>query len=408
MSQTTFRYMALVLMVPALSQAAARVNVPALGKLVSERAATVAQWESAALFQTVLTVSAVVFGALVTFLQHWNSRTWCKVATGALGLATAVATGVTAKAFPVDYRLYQKSALQARAKLNCLRDIIHRLEAGPNEQEELELTMEFTQKLRQIQDIEAKLTEEGDAWVSGASLFPTSIVHAQSNKPNWAENPPQAQSSVFFAGEGTSRSLSEAKAKSVEAALRRSAQLLTKQSKSASAQTALDFARAVGEVVDTRFDFDARSRTYTYYTLVRLDRILAEPSTFQNLARPLAKVRLRLTSITVEQDGSVGDTEWTFQLSRNGAKAASLPPRRYNDKTGKVVAGADINLPPLEFRAGEDAMLRIEGRSAGGVAIFGTLSLSADQVAPGRGYRVPVMHTDQRRGSFMFEFQLAP
>lgn len=396
----------LALPVPVVAQAAQTPGyVTGLDRIVRDRVATVTQWESAARVQIILTLAAILFGGVVTAIQPLGSKRWCKAITATLGLAVAVITGVTSKAFPVDYRLYQKSALQARARLNNLRDILNRLQAGPAPEDERELYKEFIQKLKEIEAIEGRLT--GESIEPGAAgMFILSAVHAQSNKPLWVDKLPDASTFVFFAGRADSRSLSDAKTKSMDDALRQSAAYLQKQSKSSEFQAAKDLARALGEVVDTSFTFERQSQTYTYYTLLRLTRNVAQPWSLRALMRPLSAVRLQLASIQVNEDGSVGSTKWAFQIARNGAVVARIPLRPYNDKTEKVVSGDTVKWSLVDLPVGEDATLMIEGSSAGGRTISGTITVPAADLTPDRSVRVPVMDaTNRRLGWFVFSFQ---
>jgi len=278
---------ALVFLAPAAGQITPQTPAPdlaALDVIVAHKAATISDWEAAARIQIYLTIAAILFGGLVTILQPWSSKSWCKGANATLGLAIAIVTGVTGKAFPVDYRVYQRSALKAQANLSGAKDDIALLKARPSADEAASFKADFTQRMKAIGDIETKLS--GDDKVAG--LFPDfdGVVYAQSNKPVWVTKPPTSPSSVYFVGTGEGHSLSEAKANSFLQALGQAAQYLTSRLQFADGDAALEFARSSTSVEDTAFTVDAQQQTYHYYTLTRLDKALSSAGVVNALAPP--------------------------------------------------------------------------------------------------------------------------
>jgi hypothetical protein len=281
----------LVFSIPATGQitpSASTPKVAALEAIVTQTAATISDWESAARVQIDLTIAAVLFGGLITVLQPWGAKSWCKGMNATLGLAVAVISGVTSKAFPVDYRLYQRSALQARAQLRSAQSDLLQLKAGPAPDDEKELKRDFTQRMQAIGDIEAKLS--GNDKLAGLLPDLGGVVYAQSAMPAWVTNPPTSASSLYFVGIGEAPTLAVARANSLIQAQGQAAQYLTTQLHSLNGGAAFEFAKSSTSVEDTTFGpatitLDKQQmQGYRYYTLVRLDKTLTRAGVINVLA----------------------------------------------------------------------------------------------------------------------------
>ena len=108
-----FRTLLLVLLGIAGAKGALAADVSPLQEIVNEKLALVARWESEARFLVMLGLAGIVLGSLITLLQPWASRLWCKVAAGAFGVAAAVVAFLISHS-AVSATSYQKAALQAR------------------------------------------------------------------------------------------------------------------------------------------------------------------------------------------------------------------------------------------------------------------------------------------------------
>lgn len=328
LSSFSILLVALLFLTPAASQPSPPApNLAALDAIVTQTAAAISDWESAARAQVYLTIAAILFGGLVTVLQPWSAKTWCKGVTATLGLSIAIVTGVTSKAFPVDYRLYQRSALQAHAKMRGMQADILQLKAGPPPDDERELKRDFTERLKAIGDIEGKLS--GDDKTAGLLPDLGGVVYAQSSVlPAWVTKPPASPSSVYFVGTGQGRYFSEAKANSLNHALGQAATYLTSTSPSVDRDAALEFARSSTSVDDTAFTFDDRKQSYRYYTLTRLDKALASAGAVRALAAPEVERWPVKTSL---RDGANPNRESAIALS--DLLALGLPPGiAHNDR----------------------------------------------------------------------------
>lgn len=80
---------------------------------------------------SLLTITVIVFGALITVLQS-SKRSWCKTTTVILGAATSIFTGINAKVFSADYRFLQQSSIDARVLIDQLNLAVLRLGLARN------------------------------------------------------------------------------------------------------------------------------------------------------------------------------------------------------------------------------------------------------------------------------------
>lgn len=79
-------------------------------------------------------------------------------------------------------------------------------------------------------------------------------------------------------------------------------------------------------------------------------------------------IRLRLDRIQVDNDGSAGSTDWTFQVSVGGEPMFSVPMESLNDKPGKNLARpADPQQASAEVQllAGKNVSLSVNGWKKG-------------------------------------------
>jgi hypothetical protein len=89
---------------------------------------------------------------------------------------------------------------------------------------------------------------------------------------------------------------------------------------------------------------------------------VASPAQAAQATAPTAPrtLRLRLDKVQVDDDGSVGSTDWTFQVSVDGEPSFSVPMPSLSDKPGENLAR------PAE---GQDASVEIEMPAGKGVAV---------------------------------------
>jgi hypothetical protein len=117
---------------------------------------------------------------------------------------------------------------------------------------------------------------------------------------------------------------------------------------------------------------------------------------------------LKLESIQVMQDGSVGSTSWSFDVLLDGKIALRLPSKAYDDS--KSTRGAQYPAEPnrsvvgLKIAPGRMARLQVRGRrtNAGDTATGeATVATNAGRIT------VAVANKDPKKGSFVFYFAAA-
>lgn len=285
----------IVISIALLCQAQAPpVDVAPLVQIAYDKEVIVTQWEHNAQTQMAWTIAGILFGGLITILQPWGSQTWCKVAASTLGIGTAVVTGLISKA-PVNYSSYQKSALSARAKIGSLHDDIHMLKAASTPEEQKEWRDQFTATVKEISQIHSGLSGDQTA----AVWAPTGMVYAQSAKPAgpaWTDTLPTAVAAVYFRGEGVGRSLSEAKADSLQKAINQGASKLPPPAKPLPAESLGQYVKSSAAVVDTSFQVDRNSGLVRYYTLMKMDKSFARPGVIAALSSPVPIVKPVVTA----------------------------------------------------------------------------------------------------------------
>jgi hypothetical protein len=94
-------------------------------------------------------------------------------------------------------------------------------------------------------------------------------------------------------------------------------------------------------------------------------------------------VLLRLDRVQVENDGSMGTTDWTFEVSAAGEPRFTLPMRALNDKPGhNLVRPSDPAQASTELMLAPDEQLQVgvkgwkEGLLSGGAEVSGTAWIS--------------------------------
>ena len=119
------RFLAVPMLLASAPLLTAQTAVQQPQKLIDDRMTTILGWEHEAHIQIALAIVIIVFGASVGVLQAYN-RSWCKVMTVVLGAGISVMTGINSKVFEADYRALQRAALEGRAIVRSLNEILSR------------------------------------------------------------------------------------------------------------------------------------------------------------------------------------------------------------------------------------------------------------------------------------------
>ena len=120
---------------------------------------------------------------------------------------------------------------------------------------------------------------------------------------------------------------------------------------------------------------------------------------------------LRLDRIQVENDGSMGATDWTFEVSAAGEPRFTLPMRALNDKPGHNLARpSDAEQAVAELLLAPDQQLQVgvkgwkEGLLSGGAEVSGSAWISGK----GGNTSLRVAGAEPERAAFTLYFTVAP
>jgi hypothetical protein len=167
----------------------------------------------------------------------------------------------------------------------------------------------------------------------------------------------------------------------------------------------------------------------TLYVNMRSSSSTPEPATAASVATPLdpataatvaaatpaapepRALLLRLDRVQVENDGSMGTTDWTFEVSAAGEPRFTLPMRALNDKPGHNLARpADPAQAVAELMLAPDQQLQVgvkgwkEGLLSGGAEVSGTAWVSGK---PGNT-SIHVASDAPKSPAFTLYFTVAP
>lgn len=247
----------------------------------------VASWLREAHIEIAFIVAVIVFGVVISTLQ--GSKTgWAKRVTVLLAVGTAILTGINSRVFTADDRTLRRAAFEGNAIIGqmwILVDSMNREPLTPQDRQVvagkyLQKLLEFKSIGEQLNGAITKLGGQTESTERDFGALPR--VYAHSSKPevvpltkslpNWVQEPPTDNVSLYFVGRSNAKSLSDAKQKSVDAALNNALVRLKPQASKAADADLLALIKASAIVQDSAFAYDAITGQYTYYTLLRLSK----------------------------------------------------------------------------------------------------------------------------------------
>jgi len=237
----------------------------------------VASWQRDADIEIALAVVIIILGGAVSFIQKANTQL-AKWVTVGLGVAISILTGVNSRIFIADDRTLRRAAFDGSSVVNELLIISDEMkDTSLTDDNRSALKSEFLKKLSEFHSIGEKLngTEPTPSTPQqAASLVALTPVYADSESkiPDWVKNPPSNDVAYFFVGKGYDTSLSNAKKVSIDDAFSNAIQALRPKAPNASDSALLSLIKASSLVQDSSFTYDNKTRTYAYYTLLRLSR----------------------------------------------------------------------------------------------------------------------------------------
>jgi len=382
-------FLAVTMCHPSISRTSPSPQINPFAEPVLEVQGDITKWERDANIQIGLVIGIIVFGALITVFQS-SKQNWCKTATVALGIATSVLTGISAKVFPADYRSYQNAATEGKAVLKNL-EVMNAVfqQAHPVGPDLTTFTRDFTDRIDTFNSIAKRL--EGSAVTpsatksSGIQLLRPVYAQAAQEAPSWVQNLPSDSRNLYFRGKSSQSSLSRAKSDSFNEAIKQASAALTPSE----IYTDTTLVRDAAVAQDTFFTFDKNSSMYVYYTLLRISRGSLQPSPYvRKHWRPVAlaynsnsglfvfddngvvsQVRVEQTEIRLQElfrlkvsdrpaDLTV-DTESLFATSNNSLGCTVYQYSLANKKTSQKLIGLTAGQQGCDGIAAENGALYV-------------------------------------------------
>jgi hypothetical protein len=275
---------------------------------------------------------AAAFLSLTSGLMPQLKRRWSKTAALVLGFLAGTTTIVNNNFFGVDSGLLEDNAYELEREVSTMRDRLDTfglLQANRPDYDEDLLTWHtdtvhqmsrFRDRREELRRPARRRAEPREVVASTQSFLP--IVHAEAQfqqralPPSWvSRTPPQDERFIYFVGKGTDPdSLADAKAASERDAYRQAELFLATRANSCPLPVLQDRAAKEAEVIGTHFGSgtvdSSNMRAYTYSTLLRLNKALADPSMLQAMtARALGEiVRIQPSRVAAPRQlgGNVG------------------------------------------------------------------------------------------------------
>ena len=368
---------------------------------------TISWWEQQSTITLGIGLTIVALGIATGVLQAL-SRPWTRPATLVVGALVTALTAVNTTFFDGDYKTLLGRAREGRSLIGQADTFIKlapSLDSDSDREEALRYIQESAESLAQLVGGGSKgrpvVATSPSAW-RVPSLF-TNLLAA--GVACGCESLKQQDTAAYryFCGEGTAKSLSDARKIATENALG-SAYGSLRRSASQSSGDWSSYVRSVASEVAACPTSGPKG--FTMFVVLRVPSTLTSPMAQQAFVRPMARARMRLKldKIRVIEDGSAATTGWVFEV-KAGGRSFTLPNKDYTDRPNRnefVPTAADGAMLDVE---GDGAPLRVEvsGRRSFG----GDTARGAQTVAAGTPTVVSVRNESASKGAFEFTFSIS-
>ena len=202
-----------------------------------------------------------------------------KIIAAILGVTTSALTFVNAKVFTADYGSLRRAATEGRAIVAQLEGVVSLIiEKRSNGEDVTQLETQFLAKATEFSNIASRLGGGNTSAGSGVGsiVFGLPPVYAQSvgTAPPWVNQRPSGASFLYYVGAGTDNQLSSAQKASLNDALTKAQQEISGMFPGGSVDAIKTIIDGSYTVQDTFFQFNKQSNSYTYFTLVRVNKLL--------------------------------------------------------------------------------------------------------------------------------------
>ena len=371
---------------------------------------TITWWEQQSRITLAIGLTIVTLGIATGVLQALT-KPWTKPVTLVVGALVTALTAINTTFFDGDYKTLMNRAREGRTLIGLADRFIALAPSLPTDgdrEEALGYIQESAEALAQLVGGGSKGRPVA-AVEQTTSFFgsPFVTLFAAGGGACGCDALKQQDTAAYryFCGEGTAKSLSEARKLATDNAVTLASRALQRMQSQSASGDLTSYLRSVSAEVSA-CPIGGRNG-FTMFVLVRVPTTLTTANAQQAFVRPTdgrSRVRLKLDKIRVIQDGSTSTTAWVFEV-KAGGKSFNLPNKNYSDRPKQnefVPAAADA--AALDVEVDSKLPLRIEvlgRRSVGGDTASGVQAIATGSPTT----VVAVRNTaSANKGSFEFTF----
>lgn len=369
---------------------------------LNENVVKINAWAGWASLSLAIVITIGVMGIVIAGLQATNLK-WKGVATAVVGGLVSGATAFNAATIPADYKTLNELVATGTGLIESAQAW---LENGRQAATDPDRQFALDEIQKRLTALAGLTLRAGAQEPRKAHLFRLDgmmpVLHAAERAPQCGcarAVPQRMYGDVFGCGTASGPSLSAAHDRAVFEAAKDIATQLQNNLKGQRAkwtdQQLVDYIKQVA----TEFDSCPSGSSKTTLTvLLRLPKTLGHEQAITAFAsRSSGPAKLRLSKIEVNQDGSVGDSGWAFDILVDGKLVTRLPARDYSDRpaTRNVAMALEV---PVDLPKGSYWLIEIKGqRTKSDETVMG-----AAAVVAGKPTQVAVANPVAEDGSFVF------
>ncbi len=235
----------------------------------------VASWAMTKEIEIAYIAVMAVIGVLIAVLQRSTEKNKAaRWLTFALGLVLGILTGIngTGILFPADVKALRRAEFDGRAIIDQLWIKVRAAEDPQASNEDRKAaTKEYLDTLNRFYAVGDALTAAPHAAVSLPSTVPVVYAQSPNSLPAWTQQKPDDTATArYVVAKASDPSLAVAKQNSAGEAVYEATVALIPAAPNASRDALLDLVRASAVTQDTAFAYNANTRNYDFYTLLRL------------------------------------------------------------------------------------------------------------------------------------------
>ena len=346
---------------------------------------TITWWEQQSRITLGIGLTIVALGIATGVLQALT-RPWTKPATLVVGALVTALSAVNTTFFDGDYKTLMNRAREGRTLIGLADRFIALAPSLPTDsdrEEALGYIQESAEALAQLVGGGSKGRPIATPETS-TSIFrsPFLTLFAAGGECGCdALRQPDTAAYRYFCGEGTAKSLTEARMMATANAVSRASRALQRAQSQSPTGELTSYLRSVSaEVAACPV---SGPKGFTMFVLLRVPTTLTTANAQQAFVRPMdgrSRVRLKLDRIRVLEDGSSSTTGWMFEV-RAGGKSFSLPNKSYADRPqGNEYVPAVSDGAVLDVEVNPESPLQVEvigRRSFGGDTVAGTQTVAS-------------------------------